>query len=115
MNETDEILYRRFLSEGNEGDFRVLLERHRESLTLFLYGFVHSMEDAEDLILVEGGELPLDELVQADLVLSLPMRFLCREDCRGLCPVCGTNLNRCTCSCDTFVPDPRLAELQQLI
>ena len=51
MNETDEILYRRFLSEGNEGDFRVLLERHRESLTLFLYGFVHSMEDAEDLML----------------------------------------------------------------
>ena len=60
MYETDELLYRRFLSEGNEGDFRVLLERHRESLTLFLYGFVHSMEDAEDLMLDAFAEAAAD-------------------------------------------------------
>jgi len=51
MIETDELIYRRFLAEHNEEDFRVLLERHREGLVLFLYGYVHSMEDAEDLML----------------------------------------------------------------
>ena len=51
MTETDEILYRRFLTQKNEEDFRVLLERHKESLILFLNGYVHSLEDAEELML----------------------------------------------------------------
>ena len=51
MTESDELIYSRFLSEGNEDDFRILLERHRESLVLFLYSFVHNMEDAEELML----------------------------------------------------------------
>ena len=51
MHETDEILYRRFLREEQEEDLRVLLERHREGLTLFLFGFVRNMEDAEELML----------------------------------------------------------------
>lgn len=51
MRETDEILYRRFLKEGQEQDLRVLLERYREGLTLFLFGYVHSMEDAEELMM----------------------------------------------------------------
>ncbi|MBQ3390765.1 MAG: RNA polymerase sigma factor [Firmicutes bacterium] len=51
MRESDEILYDRFLKEGRENDLRILLERHREGLTLFLYGYVHSMEDAEELML----------------------------------------------------------------
>lgn len=50
-NESDERIYARFLAERREDDFRVLLERHKESLTLFLYGMVHNMEDAEDLML----------------------------------------------------------------
>lgn len=49
--ETDEILYRRYLAEHNEDDFRILLERHRESLMLFIMGYVHNQEDAEDLML----------------------------------------------------------------
>ena len=51
MIESDELLYRRFLIQGNEEDFRILLERHKESLMLFLYSFVHNMEDAEELML----------------------------------------------------------------
>lgn len=46
MTEKDEVLYNRFLANRHEADFRVLLERDRESLTLFLYGYVHNMEDA---------------------------------------------------------------------
>ena len=51
MFESDEIVYSRFLDRGDEDDLRLLLERHRESLTLFLYGYVHSLEDAEELML----------------------------------------------------------------
>ena len=51
MNESDEKLYRRYLEKGDSDDLRVLLERYNESLTLFLYGFVHNMEDAEELMM----------------------------------------------------------------
>jgi len=51
MIETDEILYSRFLAERSEDAFRILLERHRESLMLFLLSYVHNMEDAEELML----------------------------------------------------------------
>lgn len=51
MNETDETLYARYLREGDNEDLRILLERHRERLTLFLYGYVRNMEDAEELML----------------------------------------------------------------
>ena len=51
MTESDELIYSRYLAERNEEDFRILLERHREGLVLFLCSFVHNMEDAEELML----------------------------------------------------------------
>ena len=51
MIENDERIYRRYLAHRSEDDFRILLERHRESLMLFLYSFVRNMEDAEELTL----------------------------------------------------------------
>ena len=47
----------------------------------------------------EGYTVDLSEAVKDALVLQLPMRFLCKEDCRGLCPKCGVNLNTGSCSC----------------
>lgn len=57
MHETDELIYSRYLAEHNEDDFRILLERHRESFTLFLMSFVHNMEDAEELMLDAYAEV----------------------------------------------------------
>ena len=51
MIESDELIYRRYLAEHNDDDFRVLVERYKESLMLFLFSFVHNMEDAEELML----------------------------------------------------------------
>lgn len=51
MNETDELVYSRFLSERNEEDLKILLLRYRESMTLFLNGYVHNMDDAEEIML----------------------------------------------------------------
>ena len=51
IHEQDEIIYRRFLRDRDEKDLRILLERYKEKLTLFIYGFVNDAEDAEDLML----------------------------------------------------------------
>lgn len=51
MKETDELIYSRFLADHNEDDLKVLLERHKESLILFINGIVHDLDDAEELML----------------------------------------------------------------
>ena len=57
MMETDERIYDRFITERDEQDLRTLLERHRESLMFFLYGYVHNMEDAEELMMDSYAEV----------------------------------------------------------
>ena len=59
--------------------------------------------------------IDLNELLREQFYLALPMKPLCREECRGLCPQCGTNLNTGTCDCSPVWEDPRLAPLKGLI
>jgi uncharacterized protein len=59
-------------------------------------------------------EIDLGHLMREQFYLSLPMKPLCRDDCRGLCPVCGTNLNRTNCECKRAWEDPRFAALKAL-
>ena len=63
----------------------------------------------------ENDQIDLGQLIHEQLYLSLPMKPLCREDCRGLCPQCGTNLNRATCDCKRQWDDPRFAALKALM
>ena len=62
----------------------------------------------------EGDELDIDELALEQLLLALPTRQLCREECRGLCPACGADLNTQACRCERHDPDPRWAALAAL-
>ena len=61
------------------------------------------------------GMLDLVDLVREQFVLALPMKPLCSEACRGLCPQCGTNLNKTQCACTPAWEDPRLAALKSLL
>jgi len=61
------------------------------------------------------GMLDLIDLMREQFVLALPMKPLCTEDCRGLCPHCGTNLNKSQCDCAAKWEDPRLAQLKSLL
>lgn len=70
---------------------------------------VGETEDFDDIGYIEDCTLDVDMLVLDELYTVLPMNALCREDCRGICKVCGTNLNKGTCDCDQAVPDPRMA------
>ena len=69
----------------------------------------------DELVIVEDGFLDVDELLLEVLELSLPFRFLCREDCRGLCDRCGKNLNHGNCGCVRKEVDPRLEPLRKLL
>src|SRR5215475_5648174 len=62
----------------------------------------------------ENDEIDLQQLMREQFYLALPMKPLCSDSCRGLCPVCGTNLNRGTCDCKRDWDDPRLAALREL-
>jgi uncharacterized protein len=59
-----------------------------------------------------NDEIDLGQLMKEQFYLSLPMKPLCRDDCRGLCPACGTNWNRGSCECRPEWEDPRLAALK---
>ena len=71
---------------------------------------------AEDLefSLYEGEEVDLGPLIREQVLLALPTRPLCQEDCRGLCPQCGVNLNHTECDCRIEKFDPRLEALRSL-
>lgn len=71
---------------------------------------------AEDLSLsvYEDEAIDIDELVREQVLLALPTRALCLEDCKGLCPVCGTNRNENSCECETGETDPRWTALKDL-
>ena len=62
-----------------------------------------------------GDRLDLGEVVREQLILSVPMKRLCQEGCKGLCPSCGANRNRTSCACVVENTDPRLAPLKKLL
>lgn len=71
--------------------------------------------DDSDVIAISGDELDIDEIVLNNFYMSLPGRFLCSEDCKGLCPKCGADLNLGGCGCDKEDIDPRWADLQKIM
>ena len=85
------------------------------------YSFEHRLipslcgDDDGDYIETPDFRLELDELVLSDILLELPLKYLCDEDCKGLCPTCGADLNEGPCSCDNRPIDPRLEVLRQLL
>lgn len=66
----------------------------------------------DDIIITENMQLDLDELIRSDIILMLPTKFLCKPDCKGVCPGCMKNLNFEPCVCKKEI-DPRLAKLSE--
>lgn len=73
---------------------------------------VHEFDEELDGAEVIDGFIDITELVRDVMIASQPIQNLCEIDCKGLCPNCGKNLNEGDCGCDRFIPDPRLAILQ---
>ena len=76
----------------------------------------HDADYADSLLTMENGCVEIDHDITEELLLSLPMVHLCREDCPGLCPKCGKRLADGDCGCASQKEiDPRLAILQKLL
>lgn len=71
-------------------------------------------EEADDLGFMEGYQLDVEAFMRNEILLNWPAKILCDEGCKGICPKCGQNLNIRDCGCDTFVPDPRMAVIQDI-
>jgi len=67
-----------------------------------------------DQLYYQGPVVELDEYFRQELALEVPIQILCRVDCKGLCPHCGVNFNRESCSCSKSEGDPRLAVFRRL-
>ena len=63
----------------------------------------------------DGQAIDVDEIVKEQIVLAVPTRMLCREDCKGICPECGMDRNTGDCGCGKNEIDPRWAALKKLI
>ena len=81
------------------------------NLEKFLTGDIEELEDTNYML---GTSLDVDKLIFGEILVSWPMKVLCREDCKGICKRCGTNLNQAECQCQKTEPDPRMAAIQDI-
>lgn len=110
------------LSAKAEYDYRAPCDRCADEVTRsfclpinhLLVAVLNREDDGDEFLLVQNMSLDVDELILTDILLSLPMKFLCSEDCKGLCDRCGKNLNDGPCGCQKPI-DPRLEALKQLL
>lgn len=75
---------------------------------------VTAEDEEDDQEFMEGYQLDVEAFVYSEILVNWPAKILCKEDCKGVCPICGQNLNMGECGCDTFVPDPRMAVLKDI-
>lgn len=71
-------------------------------------------EAVDEMSYLDGYNLDTDKLIENEIMINWPMKVLCHEDCKGICTVCGKDLNEGECGCDRFVPDPRMAVIKDI-
>jgi len=71
------------------------------------------VRDPEDVHIFEGNKIEFGEIIRENLYLNIPMKSVCNESCKGLCIICGTNLNKETCKCKKEELDPRMEVLKK--
>ncbi len=70
------------------------------------------LDESDDPVgVVWNGVLDMDQWISEEILVNLPSKVLCQEDCKGICPKCGQNLNQSECGCDRFVMDPRMQKV----
>ncbi|MDH3253494.1 MAG: DUF177 domain-containing protein [Acidobacteriota bacterium] len=87
-----------------EAEVELLIQPRSSEPTL---GEVELEEEDLSILYVDGDELDIEPILREQLQLNVPMRQLCREDCRGLCPICGGDRNDEACDCEERQVDPR--------
>ena len=73
------------------------------------------ISDDEDIVVISGHTLEIDDIVLNNFLMNVSGKYLCREDCKGLCPKCGKDLNEGSCNCINDEPDPRWSALTEIM
>ncbi|MCS7215529.1 MAG: DUF177 domain-containing protein [Thermodesulfovibrio sp.] len=76
---------------------------------------VELKRDEMDVDFYREGLIDTEDIIRDQILLNIPMKPLCSEDCKGICPHCGSDLNRSNCECEVKEIDPRMAVLQSLL
>jgi len=99
------------------GYFSIVARHLRKGETVPVYSDDDKNEDEDDLIYIAHDEDSIDitKFVHDALLLSIPLKPVCSEDCKGLCPVCGNNLNESECGCNRESNDPRWRVLSEIL
>lgn len=93
------------------GELVVLYQRAERGIPV---RFVREQADEMEMLDYEAKQIDIGWRIEEAIRLGLPLKPLCREDCRGLCPMCGTDLNDATCDCRSDHEDPRWQALKML-
>lgn len=72
------------------------------------------IKDLDEVNYIDGYNLDVDLLIYDEILLNFPMQVLCKPDCKGICKVCGCNLNKQSCDCNQSVGDPRMSVIQDI-
>ncbi len=89
---------------------------HKHTVTIDkLLATATQRQDSDTIITVPEMKLDVDELVYSEVILDLPTKHLCSDDCKGICDKCGKNLNEGECGCCEKEVDPRLQKLMELL
>ncbi len=86
----------------------------REKVVELSFLLAETLEGESEIVLLDDGEVDVGDLAYTAFVLNMDTKILCSEDCKGLCPGCGANLNGEPCRCKKQA-DPRWAALEQLL
>ncbi len=70
--------------------------------------------EEDDVIVISGSTVDVTDIALNNFLVAAPMRYLCKPDCKGLCPHCGADRNVKDCDCEDGVIDPRLSALEDL-
>ena len=101
-----------------EFEYKVKCHRCGEEFTSSLKCDVEEIYSAiqtDSSYLLKGDEIDLKDMIIDNIHLNLPIKFLCKDDCKGVCTICGTNLNYKSCNCKKTETDPRLSVLTELL
>ena len=98
------------------GDFQSIIKSKFRTVYLYMANYDDADNEKEDVVFIhpDRDNIDLDEYIRDYAVLAVPMKKLCKEDCKGLCPKCGKNLNEETCNCNEENIDPRWESIQKL-